>query len=117
MFSLPRWARSARLWAPLRNRALWRVAMLSCACLVVSAVVLRKPLADWLWPESRIQQLLQRGDTALARGQLSVADGNGARELYAAALALDGDRSEARAGLARTGAAAVVQARAAIAMR
>ncbi|MGS0603636.1 hypothetical protein ACQEPW_015370 [Xanthomonas oryzae pv. oryzicola] len=86
-----------------------------CACLLLTVVVLRKPLADWLWPDTRIQQLLQRGDAALARGQLSAAHGSGARELFAVALALDSDRGEARAGLARTGAAAVVQARAAIA--
>ncbi|MBB4595716.1 hypothetical protein [Xanthomonas arboricola] len=115
MLPLPRWARSPRLWAPLRSRALWRVVLALCACLLLATVVLRKPLADLLWPDTRIQQLLQRGDAALSRGHLSAADGNGARELFAAALALDSDRGEARAGLARTGAAAVVQARAAIA--
>ncbi len=50
-----------------------------CACLLLTVVVLRKPLADWLWPDTRIQQLLQRGDAALARGQLSAANGSGAR--------------------------------------
>ncbi|MEQ8034127.1 hypothetical protein [Xanthomonas sp. WHRI 6106] len=115
MFPLPRWARSSRLWAPLRSRALWRVVLALSACLLLSVIVLRKPLADWLWPDTRIQQLLQRGDAALLRGRLSAADGTGARELFNAALALDSDRTEARTGLARTGAAAVVQARAAIA--
>ncbi|MBB3833373.1 hypothetical protein FHR55_001583 [Xanthomonas arboricola] len=115
MFPLPRWARSPRLWAPLRSRALWRVVLALSACLLLSVIVLRKPLADWLWPDTRIQQLLQRGDAALLRGRLSAADGTGARELFNAALALDSDRTEARTGLARTGAAAVVQARAAIA--
>ncbi|MCF5954024.1 hypothetical protein L2236_12225, partial [Xanthomonas perforans] len=113
MSPLPRWARSPRLWAPLRSRALWRMVLALCACLLLTVIVLRKPLADWLWPDTRIQQLLQRGDAALARGQLSAANGNGARELFAAALALDSDRGEARTGLARTGAAAVAQARAA----
>ncbi|WP_355604564.1 hypothetical protein RZV17_14815 [Xanthomonas cannabis] len=115
MFPLPRCARSPRLWAPLRSRALWRVVLALSACLLLSVIVLRKPLADWLWPDTRIQQLLQRGDAALLRGRLSAADGTGARELFNAALALDSDRTEARTGLARTGAAAVVQARAAIA--
>ncbi|WP_355584874.1 hypothetical protein [Xanthomonas cannabis] len=115
MFPLPRWARSPRLWAPLRSRALWRVVLALSACLLLSVIVLRKPLADWLWPDTRIQQLLQRGDAALLRGRLSAVDGTGARELFNAALALDSDRTEARTGLARTGAAAVVQARAAIA--
>ncbi|AOD14056.1 hypothetical protein VB151_02975 [Xanthomonas fragariae] len=116
MFPLPRWARSPpRPRAPLRSRLLWRAVLVLSACLVLSVIALRKPLADWVWPDTRIQQLLQRGDAALSRGQLSAADGSGARELFTAALALDSDRSEARAGLARIGAAAVVQARAAIA--
>ncbi|WP_161961670.1 MULTISPECIES: hypothetical protein [Xanthomonas] len=115
MFPLPRWVRSPRLWAPLRSRALWRVVLALAACLLLSVIALRKPLGDVLWPDTRIQQLLQRGDVALSRGKLSAADGSGARELFTAALALDNDRSEARVGLARTGVAAVVQARAAIA--
>jgi len=115
MFALARWARSPRLFAPLRSRVLWRAALALCACLLMTLVVVRKPLANWLWPDTRFQQLLQRGDAALARGQLTAANGSGARELFAAALALDSDRDEARAALARTGAAAVMQARAAIA--
>jgi hypothetical protein len=42
---------------------------------------------------------------------LSDADGSGARERYQAVLALDGDRPQARQGLANTGAAALQQAR------
>ncbi|RBG34714.1 hypothetical protein BRM46_07185, partial [Xanthomonas oryzae pv. oryzae] len=58
MSLLPRWVRSPRLWVPLRSRALWRVVLALCACLLLTVVVLRKPLADWLWPDTRIQQLL-----------------------------------------------------------
>ena len=47
----------------------------------------------------------------MAAGRLSDADGSGARERYQAALALDGDRPQARQGLANTGAAALQQAR------
>ena len=74
-------------------------------------VLLRKPLADWFWDEPQIEQLLAEGDRALAAGRLSAADGSGARERYQAVLALDGDRPQARQGLARTGAAALQQAR------
>jgi hypothetical protein len=79
------------------------------------AVAFRRPLSDWIWPDTRIQQLLGRAEGALARGHLSAGDGSGARELFEAALALDTDRDEARDGLARTGLAAVAQAQAALA--
>ena len=76
----------------------------------VLLVLLRRPLADWFWAEPQIEQLLAEGDRALAAGRLSAADGSGARERYQAALALDGDRPQARDGLARTAAAALQQA-------
>lgn len=110
----PRWARS-RLWSPLRSRRLWRGVLVAVLGLVVLAVVFRRPLSDWIWPDTRIQQLLGRASLALAQGHLSADDGSGARELFDAALALDGDRAEARDGLARTGLGAVAQARAALA--
>ncbi|MFT4248256.1 MAG: hypothetical protein QM581_09495 [Pseudomonas sp.] len=110
----PRWARS-RLWSPLRSRRLWRGVLAAAACLVVLAVAFRQPLSDWIWPETRIQQLLGRAEAALAQGRLTASDGSGATELFDAALALDADRDEARDGLARTGLAAVAQARAALA--
>ncbi|HHW4679425.1 MAG TPA: hypothetical protein ACQGQH_08335 [Xylella sp.] len=77
-------------------------------------LVLSKTLADWMWPESRIQQLLQRGESALAQGYLTDPDGSGARELFETAKAFDGDRHEARNGLLRTGQAALAQARIAL---
>ncbi len=113
MSPLLRWARSRAL-SPLRSRLLWWVLLAWLIAVVVLAGVFRKPLSDWIWPDTRIQQLVQRGDAALARGQLSAADGSGARELFEAAQALDNDRSEAREGLARTGAAAVARARRAL---
>lgn len=84
---------------------------------LLALVLLRQPLSDRLWPDSRLQQL--RGDAALAlrEGRLSSADGRGARELYEAALALDPDRDEARAGLTQVGQAALAQAERAIAQR
>ncbi|RNF84543.1 hypothetical protein EER27_07365 [Lysobacter psychrotolerans] len=77
--------------------------------------LLRRPLSDWLWPDTRGQQLRHDAAAALREGRLSAADGTGARELYAAAVALDPDRPDARDGLARVGRAALVQAETALA--
>ncbi|KAF1709457.1 hypothetical protein CSC70_10395 [Pseudoxanthomonas kalamensis DSM 18571] len=82
--------------------------------LVVIALLFRQPLADALWPASKVQALLDAGDAALHEGRLDAADGSGARQSYEAALALDSDRSEARAGLTRVANAAIGQARTAL---
>ena len=100
-----------------------RRAWLGWAAIAILAVVLglllllRQPLSDWLWPQTRAEQLRAEAATALAHGRLTATDGHGARELYEAALALDPDRSEARAGLAQVGEAALAQARRALAER
>lgn len=99
---------------PLRSRALWRGVAAAALLMVVALVLFRRPLGDWLWPDTRIQQRLAQAEYALAQGRLSAADGSGARELFEAALALDSDRGEARDGLARTGEAALAQARRAL---
>src|SRR5690606_28329808 len=70
----------------------------------------REPVSGWLWPDTRVQQLRADAANALLAGELTRADGRGARELYAAALALDPDRPDARDGLARVGRAALEQA-------
>jgi hypothetical protein len=82
--------------------------------LLLAGLALREPLAERLWPESRIQQLLANGEQALAQGRLSAADGGGARQKFEAAQALDSDRGEARAGLARVALAALAQVNAAL---
>lgn len=98
-----------------RDRVVWRWALLALLLAGMAAAVFRQPLADWLWPDTRIQQLLDRGQAALEAGRLSADDGTGARQLYEAALALDGDRGQARQGLALTGQAALARARAELA--
>ncbi|WP_428480755.1 hypothetical protein [Pseudoxanthomonas mexicana] len=89
--------------------------MLVALLLVVLLVVFRRPLADVLWPETRVQALLDQAARALADGRLDAADGSGARQLYEAAQALDTDRSEASMGLRRVGQEALRQAGAALA--
>lgn len=86
------------------------------AAFVVAALLLwfRQPLAEWLWPQTRAERLREQAGQALAAGRLTAPDGSGARELYEAALALDPDRADARAGLSRVGQAALAQARTAI---
>lgn len=81
---------------------------------VAGLLVAREPISQWLWPDTRIQQLRIDAAHALQAGQLSSADGTGARELYEAALALDPDRAGARDGLAAVGHAAVARAGAAL---
>lgn len=78
---------------------------------------MRRPLSEWLWPDTRIDELRSEAALALTQGRLTSADGRGAKELYEAALALDPDRDEAHNGLARVGAAAIARAHAAIAAR
>lgn len=106
----PHGRQSAPAW---RSRARWRWAAGIVAALAVALVLFRQPLSDRLWPGSHVQALLDEGDAALRAGRLSAIDGSGARQKYEAAQALDGDRSEARAGLARVANAALGQARAA----
>jgi len=106
----PARASSRRGW-----RRWWRPALAIVALLLLLLLVARRPLAEWLWPDTRVQTLLDQADAALARGRLSAGDGSGARELYEAAAAIDPDRGEAREGLARVAQAALVQANRAIA--
>ena len=95
-----------------QDRRLWRWAAVVIVLLALSVVVFRQPLANLIWPDMRVQRLLDEAEQALRQGRLSVADGTGARQRFEAAQALDSDRSEARDGLARVAQAAVAQARA-----
>lgn len=115
--ALRRVRREGRWWwlQAWQTRRIWRWALLLAVLLFAVLVLARRPLANWFWNEPQVEQLLDRGDRALAAGRLTAADGSGAREWYQAALALDGDRPQARTGLARTGRAALQQARTALA--
>ncbi|MFT3756257.1 MAG: hypothetical protein QM769_10000 [Pseudoxanthomonas sp.] len=97
-----------------RDRRVWRWGLFVVVALALLLVALRQPLAQWLWPDTRVQRLLDAGDAALQAGRLSAEDGSGARQAFEAAQALDGDRNEARAGLTRVANAALGQARAAM---
>ena len=111
--ALSRVRREGRWWwvHAWHARRIWRWAALGALVLFVGLVLLRQPLGDWVMKTPRTAQLLTRGDQALRAGRLTAVDGTGARELFLAALALDGDRPEAREGLARTGMAALERAR------
>ncbi len=88
----------------------WWAGAAALVLLLFALLVLRQPLADRLWPETRAQQLRLDAAQALVEGRLTARDGTGARELYEAAQALEPDRLEAREGLARVGEAALGQA-------
>ena len=115
-FAAPSRDRQADAWARHLRASGWRwIAVL--AIVVALLLVVRQPVADWLWPETRAGRLRAQAEQALAEGRLTAPDGTGARELYVAALALDPDRSDARAGLDRVGRAALAQARGSLARR
>ncbi len=99
--------------ALLRGRGPWWLALALLLLMPVGAL-LRGPVADRLWPEAGAERLRRQAEAALQRGHLSAADGSGARERYEAALAIDPDRAELRAGLARVAQAALRQARDAV---
>lgn len=113
-----------RLWRSAR--AQWRVMPPPArrkARIVGAAGALAGLLAlAWLgsavhraWPASESAALRERAAQALREGRLSATDGSGARELYEAALAVQPDQVEARTGLSRVAAAALVRAEAALA--
>lgn len=95
-----------------RNRWIWLLA--AAALMVAAGIAFRRPLGDWMWAETRAQAKREAAAAALARGHLTDPDGSGARELYEAAIAIDPDRIEARAGLVAVGRAALRQAESAL---
>lgn len=75
----------------------------------------REPLAAWLMPPPPQVRLMQAAEAAFAAGRLSSPDGQGARELFSAVLALDPDQAQAREGLRRVADTALAQGQAALA--
>lgn len=106
--------------APARApRRAWPWVLLVAAVAVLGGLVLmlgqwREQIGERLVPDSAINVQIELAQQALARGDLSQADGSGARERFQAVLARDPDHLAARAGMAAVRDAALAQARAAI---
>lgn len=105
---------SARPLRPPAAQGWWIAGGVVLALLVLGVALWREPLADRLWPQARVHRISAQAEQALARGHLSARDGSGARELFEAAMAIDPDRLEPRAGLARVATAALARAQAAV---
>lgn len=104
--------------APRRGRA-WPWLLLAAAAVVaVMALMLglwREQIGQRLVPDSAINLQIEQAQQALVRGELSNADGSGARERFQAVLARDPDHPAARSGLTAVRDAALAQARSALA--
>lgn len=98
--------------APARRWVWW---LLAIGLVVFVLYYWREPLAERLLPTPPQISLLQQAEQALAEGRLSSPDGQGARELFAAVLALSPDHSQAREGLNRVSERALAEARQALA--
>lgn len=85
-------------------------AVVVLALVVVLVTGARVLVVDRIWPETRVQALLDEAAAASAAGRLSAPEGDGARQLYEAALALDPDDLRAREGLSDVARRAVAQA-------
>lgn len=103
------------------RRRLWPWFALAALVLVVAGMVAlgtwRESLSQALIPSSELNREIEAAQLALARGELTRADGQGARERFQAVLARDPDHPAARSGLVAVREAALVQARAALADR
>jgi tetratricopeptide (TPR) repeat protein len=98
-----------------RPRWPWGLAGIVLVLAGLFVAVSRGPLGERLWPEAEAETLRRQADAALASGHLTAVDGSGARELYEAAMAIDPDRAESRAGLSRVADAALHRAERALA--
>lgn len=96
-----------------RRRRRWPWLSLLVLAAVTAAVlaIWREPIGQFLVPASDTARDMEAAAAALARGELSRADGQGARELYQALLARDPDHPGARRGLAHVRDVAVREAR------
>lgn len=113
---------AARPWRSLAADAPWwrrwpGISLAACIGLALLVFGVRVLVVDRLWPETRVQALLDDAAQAIAEGRLDAGDGSGARQLFEAAQALDPDDVRPRAGLSQVADAALVQARAAVEAR
>lgn len=94
------------------RRNAWRAGLLVLVVLVACFGLWhwRGTLSERLIPDPRLNQQIEQAEAALQRGELSRADGRGAKELFEAALAVDPDRAIARDGLVRVREAALARA-------
>ena len=82
--------------------------------LILVLVIWRDSISQRLVPDPRMNRQLERAQAALVRGELSAADGSGARELFESVLAADPDQMIAREGLIAVRNAAVARAQLAL---
>tara|TARA_R110002020_G_scaffold58621_6_gene160794 strand:+ start:3091 stop:4713 length:1623 start_codon:yes stop_codon:yes gene_type:complete len=101
------------------GRRIWPWLVLAALAVVVALVlalgIWRESLSQALIPSSELNREIEAAQLALARGELSRADGQGARERFQAVLARDPDHPAARSGLVAVREAALVHARTALA--
>lgn len=115
----PRAAAPPSAAPPRRGRpsAWWLLLLLPPLLLAAGLLHWRDAISELLIPDSELKREIAAAQDALARGELSRADGQGARERFQAVLARDPDHLAARRGLAEVREAALVQARASLATR
>ena len=103
---------------PAPRRPRWPWILLAIAVLAGATALglarWRESLGDHLVPTSETNRLIQAAQAALAEGELSRPDGQGARELFQSVLARDPDHPRARSGLAAVRNTAVRRAREAV---
>lgn len=93
------------------RRRIWPwVVLLVLLVIGVGSWSQRQTIRSWL-PQTQLNQLLERGDQALAVGRLDGHQGESARELYSAARTLRADSARAEAGLQEVGTAELAQAK------
>ena len=105
-------------WANFRRRSdrLWLLGALLLVLLIVLDTW-RVPISEKLVPDPRLNRNLELAQKALHKGELSRADGLGAKELFESVLATDPDQIQARDGLLAVRGAALARADASLRRR